>query len=267
MRILAVDDEVPVLEELVYLLRADPRVAAAEGVTDATAALRHLHRALDSGRPIDAVFLDLRMPGLNGMDMARLLAQFARPPAIVFVTAYNDSAVEAFELKVVDYLLKPVRPERLTEAVHRVAHASGESALVPEPPPVEAPSPPSPVVPADDETIPVELAGVTRFLRLSEVRFVIAEGDYARLHTAKGSFLVRSPLTSLEERWRQAGFVRIHRSHLVALHHVEQLHMHGGQLTVRVDGENLAVSRRHARQLRDLLIRQAKIGLPRDGAQ
>ncbi|WP_254710459.1 response regulator, partial [Streptomyces lunaelactis] len=124
LRVLAVDDEKPALEELLYLLRSDPRIRSAEGATDATEALRRISRALDAGPDgedgIDVVFLDIHMAGLTGLDVARLLAGFARPPLIVFVTAHEGFAVQAFDLKAVDYVLKPVRRERLAEAVRRV---------------------------------------------------------------------------------------------------------------------------------------------------
>src|SRR5215218_6273392 len=95
LRVLAVDDEVPALDELAYLLRADPRVGRLHTAGDATEALRVL-RDID----VDAVFLDIRMPGLDGMELARVLGRFAKPPAVVFVTAYDDRAAEAFDLGV-----------------------------------------------------------------------------------------------------------------------------------------------------------------------
>lgn len=252
LRVLAVDDEAPALEDLVYLLRSDPRVAHVEGVTDATKALRTLHRAMDAGQPVDAVFLDIRMPGLDGLDLARVLSRFAQPPRIVFVTAHQEPAVEAFELKALDYLLKPVRAERLAESVHRIVHEVLDS---------KAPEPAS-ATPAEktpdvgEEVIPVELGGITRFIRLADIRYVEAHGDYARLHTATGSGLVRAALNGLEERWRSAGFVRIHRSHLVSLGHIDELRLEDGHLSVNIGGAVLPVSRRHARHLRQLLVRR-----------
>ena len=133
LRVLAVDDEAPALEDLTYLLRSDPRIAHVEAVTDATKALRVLHRAMDAGQPLDAVFLDIRMPGLDGLDLARVLSRFAQPPPVVFVTAHQQPAVEAFELKALDYLLKPVRPERLAESVHRIVHEVWDSKTPAEP--------------------------------------------------------------------------------------------------------------------------------------
>ncbi|MFE0641717.1 LytR/AlgR family response regulator transcription factor [Streptomyces sp. NPDC058877] len=248
LRVLAVDDEEPALEELLYLLRADPRVRAAEGATDATEALRRITRAVEAGpesdEAIDVLFLDIHMPGLTGLDVARLLAGFARPPFVVFVTAHEGFALQAFDLKAVDYVLKPVRRERLAEAVRRLHEL------------VHATTVPTPAVTPAAEQIPVELGGVTRFVPVEDVVYVEAHGDYARLHTDHGSHLVRIPISALEERWAARGFVRIHRSHLVALARIDELRLEGGATSVRLGDTDLAVSRRHARHLRDLLMRR-----------
>ncbi|CAL9387224.1 Sensory transduction protein LytR [Streptomyces sp. enrichment culture] len=253
LRALAVDDERPSLEELLYLLNADPRIGSAEGAGDATEALRRINRALESGpdgpEAIDVVFLDIQMPGLDGLDLARLLTGFARPPLVVFVTAHEDFAVQAFDLEAVDYVLKPVRRERLAEAVRRAAElrAAGRHGTA---------APRIPVHEPDPDHIPVELGGVTRFVAVDDITHVEAQGDYARLHTDKGSHLVRIPLSTLEERWRSRGFVRIHRRHLVALRHIGELRLDAGTVSVLVGAEELQVSRRHARELRDLLMRR-----------
>ncbi|MFO7253085.1 MAG: LytTR family DNA-binding domain-containing protein [Actinomycetes bacterium] len=250
LRVLAVDDEQPALEDLAYLLRADDRIGEVLTARDGASALRLLDRALAEGRPIEAVFLDIRMRGLDGVVLGRLLAQFARPPRVVFVTAYEEHAVDAFEIKAEDYLLKPVRPERLAEAVRRVWAATREAAD----PDRQGRSP------VEADTIPVELGGVTRFVSSSDVRYVEAQGDYARLHTSTGSHLVRIPLAVLEDRWANAGFVRVHRSHLVSLKHIDELHLGSGRCTVRIGDTEIPVSRRHTRQLRDLLVRRARPG-------
>lgn len=243
LRVLAVDDELPALEDLSYLLRADPRIAEVATARDGAAALRLLDRGIAEGRPIDAVFLDIRMRGLDGVVLGRLLSQFANPPRVVFVTAYEEHAVDAFEIKAEDYLLKPVRPERLAEAIRRVCVSADV-----------------PVDPGEGDTIPVELGGVTRFVSTADVIYVEAQGDYARLHTAGGSHLVRIPLATLEERWSSSGFVRVHRSHLVAVRHIDELHIDSGRCTVRVGDTEIPVSRRHTRELRDLLVRRARRG-------
>jgi len=253
LRVLAVDDEEPALAELLYLLRADVRVAQAEGATDATEALRRIGRALDaelrSGKgsddAFDVLFLDIQMAGLTGLDVARLLAGFARPPLIVFVTAHEDFAVQAFDLKAVDYLLKPVRRERLAEAVGRVAQQIAVTRSAER-------------TPAGGDRIAVELGGVTRLVAVADITYAEAQGDYARLHTTDGSHLVRIPLATLEERWAPHGFVRVHRSHLVALHRIDELRLDGGGMSVRIGGAELAVSRRHASRVRELLMRRTE---------
>jgi len=248
LRVLAVDDERPALSELAYLLGRDDRVRAVHTATDGSTALRMLQEI-----GVDAVFLDIRMPGLSGLDLARVLGRFRHSPAVVFVSAYDDHAVDAFEVKAVDYLLKPVREQRLREAVRRVIES-------------RRPSPPTAPAQSNDETIPVELGGVTRFIQRSDIRYVEAQGDYARLYTADGSHLVRIPLSVLEERWAQDGFVRIHRSHLVSVAHIVEIRTESGRCTVEVDGGDiLQVSRRHTRELRDRLIRQVRPG--REGIQ
>ncbi|MGH3661086.1 MAG: LytR/AlgR family response regulator transcription factor [Micromonosporaceae bacterium] len=247
LKALAVDDEPPALEELAFLLRQDERIVELRTATSGAEALRTLER-----EPVDVIFLDIRMPGLTGLDLARVLARFKRPPPVVFVTAYDDHAVDAFELNAVDYLLKPVRPDRLAEAIRRVGEAIRQIN--------EATAPGRDGDFNDEETIPVELAGVTRFVNRSAVRFVEAHGDYARLHTAKASHLLRVPLTTLEVRWREAGFVRIHRRLLVALRHVTEVRFDAGRCSVIVGEVRLQVSRRHTRELRDLLVRQARPG-------
>ncbi|AVZ77127.1 DNA-binding response regulator [Streptomyces lunaelactis] len=258
LHVLAVDDEVPALEELAYLLRRDPRVGEVRTATDGAQALLDIDRALEGGRPLDAVFLDIGMPGLDGVALARVVSRFARPPAVVFVTAHDDYAVDAFSLHAADYVLKPVHPERLAEAVRRVAaasHGAGDTAERATASPPEEASQAASGPP--DEVICVELAGVTRFVRRSEVLYAEAHGDYARLHTLSATHLVRTSLAALEERWGDAGFVRIHRTYLVALRQVQELRMGAGQACVRIGDELLPISRRHFRQVRDLLVRHA----------
>jgi DNA-binding LytR/AlgR family response regulator len=244
LQVLAVDDEPPALEDLTYLLRGDRRVGRVLAAGSSDEALR----LLEDGS-VEAVFLDIRMPGLDGLDLVRVLGRFARPPAVVFVTAYEDFAVDAFALKACDYLLKPVGRERLAEAVRRVA------AVIEGSTPGNAPGSTPGAAPPDRwaERIPVDLGGVTRFVRREDVAYVEAQGDYVRLHANGHAPLVRIALAVLEERWAAHGFVRIHRGFLVSLRHVEELRSDAGHWTVRVAGSELPVSRRHSRELRDLL--------------
>ena len=246
LHVLAVDDERPALDELVHLLRGDQRIGRVSQAGDASSALRDLSRMLVEGERLDAVFLDIRMPGLDGLDFTRLLTGFAAPPPVVFVTAHDDCAVTAYELGALDYLLKPVRPERLAESVRRVGVAARRAG----PPPDED------ARDSEDEMIPVELGGRTRLVSRRSVTHVEAQGDYVRLHTADGGYLVRMPLSALTKRWEAAGFIRIHRSTLVASAHVTELRFDGGRAAVQIGDELLQVSRRHTREVRDRLVRK-----------
>ncbi|MBA2471827.1 MAG: DNA-binding response regulator [Pseudonocardiales bacterium] len=255
--VLAVDDEPGPLSMLVEVLEADPRIGTVLTATNATEALSVLrpdNRTNGTSLPqIDVVFLDIRMPGLDGLELARLLAAIPNPPVVVFATAYDEKALDAFEIGAADYLMKPVSRERLANTMRRiVASRRDASASGPEPG-------------SEDEVIPVELAGTTKLVPRSSVRWVEAHGDYARLHTGEGnSHLVRIPLSQLEDRWSDAGFVRIHRSFLVALPLVTELRMSASGYVVRVgnggDATELPVSRRHTRELKDRLVRAAKQG-------
>ena len=247
LRVLAVDDEAPARAELAYLLGRDPRIATVLTAADGAEALRTLETT-----PVDALFVDIRMPGLDGLDLARVLRRFASPPAVVFVSAYDSHAVEAFDLRAVDYVMKPVREERLTEAVRRVVESRERTPA--------APAPPQPPGEVDDETIAIELGGVTRFVKRSDVRYVEAHGDYARLVTSDGRHLVRVSLAHLEEEWADAGFVRIHRRWLVALRAIDEVRTDVGRMSLRVGDAVLPVSRRHTRELRDRLVRSARLG-------
>ena len=257
---LVVDDELPALSDLEYLLERDERIAEVITASSGTEALQVL-----DGRDVDVVFSDISMPGLDGMALARVISRFAVRPQIVFVTAHDQHAVDAFALAATDYVMKPVRTERLSEAVRRVVRTRNELASAATSPPGTTPGPggrqgqnqpPAPPSPPEDETIPVELGGVTRFITRNQIRYAQAHGDYARLHTETGSHPARLPLSPLEERRAAPGFVRIHRSTLVALPHVSEVRMDHGRCSVVVGAIELQVSRRHTKELRDTLLRR-----------
>lgn len=252
---LVVDDELPALSELSYLLSSDDRIGEVLTANSGTEALQ----TLDT-REVDVVFSDISMPGLDGMALARVIARFTDRPQIVFVTAHDEHAVDAFALAATDYVMKPVRAERLSEAVRRVvaAHADRRAEALAAAARSVAAAEEQGAAAVEDEVIPVELGGVTRFISRSQVRYAQAHGDYARLHTDTGSHLIRVPLTVLEERWAEFGFVRIHRSTLVALPHVTEVRMDRGRCTVTVGEANLQVSRRHTRELRETLLKRPR---------
>ncbi|GAA4864693.1 LytTR family DNA-binding domain-containing protein [Saccharopolyspora cebuensis] len=259
--VLAVDDETAGLDEMEFLLGSNPRVTKVLTAFDAAEALREL-RTEEPGPEqdapvVDAVFADVSMPGLSGMELARVLTAFKHPPALVFITGHEENALEAFEVGALDYIMKPANAERVDRALRtierRKAQAGVKRAL--EAAPAQAPD--------EEEVIPVELGGTTKLVPRSSVRWVEAQGDYARLHTTDGSHLVRIPLAQLEERWSDAGFLRIHRSYLVALPLVTELRMSSSGYSVVLGGgpqRELPVSRRHTRELKDRLVRAPRQG-------
>lgn len=243
LTVLAVDDERPALDDLVHLLGADDHVGTVLTANNAMEALRILaaepRRTDGSAAGVDAVFLDIRMPGLDGLELARACTGLSSPPSVVFVTAHEDKAVAAFDVGALDYLLKPLHSARLTTTLDRIAAArTGGGAGV------------------DEEVVPVELGGATTMVPRSAVRWVEAHGDYVRLHTDGERHLVRMPLGELETRWRDAGFLRIHRSFLVARSRITALRKSATGHVVHVDtGGNpaeveLPVSRRHLAAVR-----------------
>lgn len=233
---LAVDDELPALDELQYLLHSSGLVGEVVAVGSATDALLQLR-----DRSFDVVLLDIAMPGLGGLELASVLAQFSEPPAVVFVTAHEEHALAAFGVGAAGYLLKPLDVRRLAQVLRRLA------------PPQQAP--------ASDplEFVAVDAPGRTVMVARSEVAWVESAGDYVRLHTFDGRSLLASfSLARLEEAWVPEGFARVHRQYLVCLRAVRELRSEGPQMFVAVPGGDLPVSRRHVRDLRDRLVRHAR---------
>ncbi|MCP2254277.1 two component transcriptional regulator, LytTR family [Prauserella aidingensis] len=243
--------------------RVIPAVDASEALRLLGSEDEDINRRKDAGLPpVDAVFADINMPGLSGMEMSRVFASLNPAPVLVFVTGYASEAVDAFDLGAVDYVLKPARQERIDKAIGRVLDKldtqpvrSAVAGAAAEPVADDG-------TVGDEEVIPVELGGTTKLIPRSSVRWVEAQGDYARLYTTEGSHLVRIPLAQLEERWGGAGFVRIHRSYLVALPLITELRMaQGGYQVVLGDEEKvLPVSRRHTRALKDKLVGSSRAG-------
>jgi DNA-binding LytR/AlgR family response regulator len=243
---LVIDDEAPARDELSYLLRGFS-IAPVDAVQNSSDAFRYLQE-----RTYDVVFLDVRMPVLNGIELGNVLRKFATPPAIVFVTAFEEYAVRAFDIGACDYLLKPVSRERLRTALGRALGRSPDQPDQPDPP-------------GDDPsaTIPVEIAGRTRLIARENVRWAEAEGDYVRLHSADGSaYLVRIPISHLEERWSAYGFIRIHRGFLVQVKNITEFSVTNGVHAVTIAGHSLPVSRRHVRDVRDRILRAGRRSLP-----
>lgn len=267
--VLAVDDEMAGLDEMKFLLDNNARVGRVLAAFDAAEALRMLRSddpELREREPnesiVDAVFADVSMPGLSGMDLARVLTAFRNPPALVFITGHEENALQAFEVGALDYIMKPANADRIDRALRTIERNKADQASAPgnsaAPQQQSDNGSAGSAAAEDEEVIPVELAGTTKLIPRSSVRWVEAQGDYARLHTSDASHLVRIPLAQLEERWADAGFIRIHRSFLVSLGLVTELRMSSSGYSVILGGgepKELPVSRRHTRELKDRLVR------------
>jgi two-component system, LytTR family, response regulator LytT len=230
VKVVIVDDEAPARSELRHLLGAH---AGIEVVAEAASAAE----AADVAVGCDAVFLDIELADASGLDAARLLSGDAEPPAVVFVTAHAEYAVDAFALEAFDYLLKPVDPERLARVVARLAERR---------PPAREP-----------RKIPVVAGGGTELIGQEQVRFVHAEGDYSRIHTYDRSYLSTASLRELEAALPADRFLRIHRSYLVNVAHVAAVRSAApDRLRVVLDDAQrteLGVARRQAPRVRAAL--------------
>jgi DNA-binding LytR/AlgR family response regulator len=251
LRILAVDDEPRALADLERLLRAMPEVSGVECADAGAEALRRV-----AASRFDAVFLDVRIPGLDGLELARVLRRFAAAPELVFVSAHDDAAVEAFELRALDYLRKPVARARLTEAVQRVAQARAARSTDLTSHTEDAAT----IAPNDtdgtdgtDGVVAVSAlhGGATRLLARAEIQYVSSYGDFVHVVTASSRFLLRSTLSDVERRWTPYGFVRVHRQFLANLHQAVELRPQvGGTAELAfADGATVPVARRHTAEL------------------
>ena len=246
LTVLAVDDEQTQLSDLARLLRDFPgveEVECADGGHDA------LVKA--SGQAFDAIFLDVRMPDLDGLMLARVLKRFSNPPHIVFVSAYDTAAVDAFELRAVDYLRKPVSRRRVEEALERVSAARryGEDGAGAEDPSARTPSEHDMVAALSSRN------GSIRLVPRSEILYAQAHGDFVRIVTGEGRYLLRATLTELERRWEPFGFLRVHRGFVANLKQAIELRPQlGGTAELVLPGERtVPVARRQVAELRQLL--------------
>ncbi|MFN7152996.1 MAG: LytR/AlgR family response regulator transcription factor [Acidovorax sp.] len=249
MNILIVDDEALARSRLRTLLAdcADTHrttVAEASNAAETMALL-----GPTGGRAFDLVLLDIHMPGQDGLALAHTLQTLPQPPAVVFVTAHADHAVSAFELDAVDYLTKPVRRERLQQALAKVQRGTRA------PLPTTAPSA------QDGDALLIQDRGRTERLPLAEVLYFKAEQKYVTVRTATRSYIMDGALSDLETRFAPR-FLRIHRNALVARRALRALEKHydpeeGEGWAVRLQGstELLIVSRRQLAAVREELAR------------
>jgi two-component system response regulator AlgR len=238
LSVLVVDDELPARERLQRLVGELPGCTVAGACANGADALA-LVRKLDPA----VVLLDIRMPGMTGIEVARHLGALEHPPAVVFTTAYDEYALEAFDAQAVGYLLKPVRRERLEEALRRASRLSG--AQLHRLSTAEQPL-------AARQHVAVRVRDELKLIPVKSIRYFEADQKYVTVRHSGGEDLLDEPLKQLEEEFER-DFVRAHRSLLVAIAHVEALERTGEDsyvLRIRGETEPLAVSRRQVAELR-----------------
>jgi two-component system response regulator AlgR len=240
MKVLIVDDEAPARQRLSDLIGDIDGYTVAATAADGVEAI-----ALAETSEADVVLLDIRMPGMDGIEVARHLAALESPPAVIFVTAFDAYALAAFDTAAVGYLLKPARRNRLAEALARAARPTRAqlASLSPERPP-EART-----------HLAVRVGGQLSLIPLDDIRCFCADQKYVAVHHGARTDLIDESLKALEVEFSKE-FVRVHRGALVALKHVESVRKDDrGQLHVRLHGEadELAVSRRHTASFRQRL--------------
>lgn len=231
-----IDDERLARREMRRLLTEFDEIAVAGEAENLAGAAK----LIEAEKP-DIVFLDIQLSGESGFD---LLDRVDQDFKLIFVTAFDAYAVRAFEVNAIDYLLKPVNPERLARAIERL----GEDTAAPRPAnPLEF-----------DDRIFLELGPRSLFLKVCDISHIIAAGDYSEVFTADGrKFLIEKPLREWEERLPEKHFLRIHRQAIVCLEQVEHLEPWFNrtfQVRLKTSKEPLAVSRRYAVKLKNRFI-------------
>ncbi len=239
MRALVVDDEPLVRSELVYALG---RIGGEIEVGEAGDALEAL-RAL-AGEPYDVVFLDINLPGLSGIEASRVIGKLERAPQIVFVTADDSHAVDAFELAAVDYVVKPVSQARLARTVERLRALRGTA-------PVPALGAGAPL------RVALEDGERQRLVRIAEIRYVQANGHLVTARVGEGDLRWKGSLTDAAARLEPCGFLRVHRAYLVNPERVVEVEPYfGGSYVLRVDDKvrsEVPVSRNYLPAVRKAL--------------
>jgi len=243
MRILIVDDEPPARLRLHSLLQQLPGVEIVGEAGDGGTALKQVE-ALNP----DVVLLDIRMPGMDGLECARHLAALSTPPAVIFVTAYDRFAIEAFEAQAMDYLVKPMRKERLEAALARAKRPNAAQRAALEATSVAVPG-------GRRRQLCVRVRDSLRLVDVERIYYFRADQKYVTVRHDTGEVLIEDSLKALEEEF-QDEFVRIHRNALVAVRAIDALEKNDhGHFHVRLRGldEKLEVSRRLVPDVRRLI--------------
>jgi len=230
IRTLIVDDEPLAVVRLQMLCAREPRLALAGTASDGEAALR-----LIEGLEPDLVLLDIAMPLLDGLGVARAASRMDIRPAVIFITAFEGFAVEAFDLAAVDYLLKPVAQDRLSRAIDRAEQALRNRGPA---------APPSPQPQWAEEFWVPHRSELVR-IATREIDRIEAERDYMRLHVGRGSYLLHQTISALESRLDPEQFVRLHRSHIVRRGHITRLRHDGSGVwfACLADGTEIRIGR------------------------
>ncbi|MFC3712089.1 LytR/AlgR family response regulator transcription factor [Sphingoaurantiacus capsulatus] len=239
LRTLLVDDEPLAVERLQILCARVPGLQLVGTATDGQAALR----MVEALQP-ELLLLDIAMPGLDGIGVARALETLAQRPAIIFVTAFDQFAVAAFDVAAVDYLLKPVSPERLERAVTRVRAQLGSGGS-------------SAPVPASKWSTEFWVPHRAEIIRVpaADIDLIEAERDYMRLHVGPRSYLLHQTITELERRLDPAAFIRLHRSTIARRDRIVGLKHDGcGAWTAEMgDGRSLRIGRTYLANARTMV--------------
>jgi len=243
IRTMIVDDEPLAVERLQMLCAREPRIALVGTATDGEAALR-----LVKGLEPELLLLDIAMPLLDGIGVARAVGRLGIRPAVIFVTAFEGFAVEAFDLAAVDYLLKPVAHDRLARAIDRVEQALRPSA------PVEArQDDPAPETDWAEEFWVPHRSELIR-IGVDQIDRIEAERDYMRLHVNGRSYLLHQTISSLEQRLDPAEFIRLHRSHIVRRGHIARLRHDGSGVwfACLAEGDDIRIGRTYLTSVKAL---------------
>ncbi len=244
MRALLVDDEDLARRVMRELLAAHPEVEIVGEAANGFEAVK----LIDETTP-DLIFLDIQMPKLSGFEVLELIDSRA---AVVFVTAYDEYALRAFDVHAVDYLLKPVEPARLAEAIDRASGRLASGAAAPDAPALEdAARPPGRPL----ERVLIREEGKVHVLRAARIDFVEARDDYLSFASEGRRFLKQQTLADLEARLDPGRFVRIHRSYLLNVDRIARLELYNKDSWIAIlqDGTRLPVSRAGHARLRELL--------------
>lgn len=238
---LIIDDERLARNELRKLLAAHPEI---EIVGEASNAEEGIEK-IESLNP-DLIFLDIQMPGKTGFDM---LAELDRTPQVIFTTAYDDYALKAFEVNAIDYLLKPIDPNRLADALNRAS--AGENGLAS----TESVLNTNKSLLTETDQVFVKDGERCWFVKLSDIRLFESVGNYARVYFGANKPLILKSLNSLEERLDEKTFFRANRKHIVNLRMIEKVepYFNGGLLLEIKGGEKVEVSRRQAVKFKEMM--------------